>query len=291
MNRYHLKFNLVIVLFLFKVYVDFEFQLLNVSSTTIPKIIWTFWDSDKVPGYIEKFADTFRQHNPNHEVFLVRKRTLGYYLGQDEANRLINWKHNDSPQRLADLVRLALLKKHGGIWLDPSVILYQPLDWVNNEGECVLFGEDGPSPLIDHMMIATVPNHPFISSWFEEIFNIQEYFSIGQYLDKVESAYKEGVNDYSQYLGYITARKAYHNHTNSVRLLSIWDEPLKYVIHGGLEYLCKENVRLAKIFSYFRLQVERDPNLEKCLFQATRSKLYKYNPNKYIYNSAKINNN
>lgn len=41
-------------------------------------------------------------------------------------------KNNFFRQTKADLLRLYLLKEHGGVWLDISIILKENLNWLDN---------------------------------------------------------------------------------------------------------------------------------------------------------------
>ena len=89
----------------------------------IPKIIWTYWNSDDVlPDFIERCIQTWRDKNPDYEIIVLNDSKLSDYLSSDEVRKIKGWKYNDCVQKHSDLVRLFILSKYGGIWLDASIV-------------------------------------------------------------------------------------------------------------------------------------------------------------------------
>ncbi|MFW1911289.1 capsular polysaccharide synthesis protein [Acinetobacter ursingii] len=92
-------------------------------NNPIPKKIWMYWD-----GVIDKDMEFFPRHvmkiNPEWELTVVSRATLTKYIPDFDIDNL------DMPlANITDLVRLELLNRYGGVWLDFTVILTKPLEY------------------------------------------------------------------------------------------------------------------------------------------------------------------
>jgi hypothetical protein len=127
----------------------------------IPKIIWTYWDSQDIPIIIQKCMNNWKRMCPGYEIKLLNDSDV-----PDGYKTL-------SPQRKSDWLRLERLKSHGGIWLDASIILTESLDWVKGDGEVLMFYQDAmtknkDSPMYESWFMASIPNGKFINALFNE---------------------------------------------------------------------------------------------------------------------------
>lgn len=94
------------------------------------KNIWMYWETkkgSKKPEYLDLCLDTIKKHC---KVTLLNEKTVHHYLPELKDRNII--KHDldnicTLPQK-ADYIRLLLLKKYGGIWLDSDIIVFKPLD-------------------------------------------------------------------------------------------------------------------------------------------------------------------
>lgn len=86
---------------------------------TLPKIMWCHWDKDELPKAQARFWAERQRTLPDWKHILVHDSTLHQYI--DKATIPPNFSTLSSQHR-ADWIRLALLKKHGGVWADVSVI-------------------------------------------------------------------------------------------------------------------------------------------------------------------------
>jgi hypothetical protein len=238
---------------------------------TIPKILWTFWDKDEIPEFIQKCIDTWKKYNPDYKVNVLTTSTLKDYVGEEEANNIINWKFNDSPQRLSDLVRLSVISKFGGIWLDASVVCFNSFDWVNGENsDAIVFSikELSTDPTIESWFIAAVPGNPYVTKWNEEMRGIDQYESIDDYITKSGTNQDAIAYNINYLVVYLCARKVYHDlGPDSVKIMNATDGPYNYMVKGGIKSLCDEHGTFAK----FRKD-ERNlmtPEVEACIFNPT----------------------
>jgi hypothetical protein len=105
-----------------------------------PKI-FTFWEpKEKIPAYIKLCMQTWKKFLPEYEIIIVDYSTLEKYLGKNFFDDIL---YKDFPLMLqADAIRCALLKKHGGIWIDADTIITsnEINNYLNISSKFVLIG-------------------------------------------------------------------------------------------------------------------------------------------------------
>lgn len=142
------------------------------------RTIWGYWAQgyDEMPEFFKLCVETWRRHNPNWDVRIVQKSTVHEYLSAAELpNRFMQML---SHQTASDCVRLALLSRYGGIYMDVSILLRSGLDQLCWDaiasgrraatvffhpyyGTQALGGED----LTESWFLATLPGNPFFIRW------------------------------------------------------------------------------------------------------------------------------
>lgn len=104
--------------------------LFVISMKKLPKVIWICWLQgwDQAPWIAHESAESWRAHNPDWEVRCVSKDTLPQYgISMEKLN-----EPGIIPQHQADLIRLRLLERHGGVWVDSTLLCMTPLDaWIH----------------------------------------------------------------------------------------------------------------------------------------------------------------
>lgn len=91
-------------------------------------IIWTCWwqGESKMPEVIQQCYKSLIRNSNGHKVILITKDNWHEYLTLPELlitklnNGLISLSH------FSDIIRLSLLKKYGGAWVDAAVFLIRP---------------------------------------------------------------------------------------------------------------------------------------------------------------------
>lgn len=147
----------------------------NKKNADIPKIIWMFWDSESIPAEVNLFKERIKIDNPEYELNLVTFENLNSYVDE-----LVFDENVEIPiANKSDLIRLALLYKYGGIWLDITTILLKPLSWflqidnINNFDLIAFYREksttDFSRPIIESWFLAAPPNNEFIKRWYEAL--------------------------------------------------------------------------------------------------------------------------
>lgn len=188
LNFHLLCIILLICLFISLYYVCFIENYEN-ANTTIPHVIWTYWHDTKLPTFIEKCIDTWRVHNPRFRINILNKENYRKYVNID----ILALKHSQNdPVRASDFIRLYVLAKHGGIWMDASIICFRSLSFLE-PGKLAHkefigfhipnFMTDARYPIIETWCFACKPRSPFITLWYEHALQMNDFHSLKAYVD------------------------------------------------------------------------------------------------------------
>ena len=86
------------------------------------KYIFTFWEpTRKIPGYLKLCIETWKIFLPEYKIEILDYNKVKFYLGEKLFSSIIDKKMSKSVQ--ADGIRVAILQKYGGIWLDTDTIV------------------------------------------------------------------------------------------------------------------------------------------------------------------------
>lgn len=159
------------------------------SESIIPKIIWTFWDSDDIPELTRLCMKTWKFYNPDHEIILLSKQNVADYI--DDID-FWNLPHVDIPQRLADFIRIHVLKRYGGVWCDASIVCCESFDWIHGLSPTYDFvgfqyGFNEKIPFVDSYFFATAKEGAFVSEWCAEFMRMNNFETVSQYISEIES--------------------------------------------------------------------------------------------------------
>ncbi|MDR6213358.1 capsular polysaccharide synthesis protein [Paracidovorax wautersii] len=123
----------------------------------IPRVVWTYWNSDTLPLLIARCIDNWRRMNPGFEVRVLNDAQVRELI--PDAPPVLA---QVAPAKRADWIRLALLHRFGGIWIDASTVLTQSLDWVIDAQQ------QAQSDLVAYYLgrFTTDPVCPVVESWF-----------------------------------------------------------------------------------------------------------------------------
>jgi hypothetical protein len=215
------------------------------SNVEIPKHIWTFWDSDNLPNTVIKCIDSWKKYNPDYEITLLKKETINQYIPETDIYSL---KHANTPQRISDFVRIHVLKKYGGFWIDASILLTDSLEFIRKkqqEGNYELVGyyidkmtTNFECPIIENWFFAALPNSTFLNKWCDAFLKINDYDNMDDYVKYIEN---EGVNlqkiEYRNYLTmHVAAQYVFQKQMTPTEiklklyLMSAHDGPFKYLV-------------------------------------------------------------
>lgn len=123
---------------------------------TIPKIIHRVWLGDKpIPDDYEAYWQTWIDHHPGYE-FRTHRDFAGY-MGMPEGL---------GPAAQSDFVRLHVLLKHGGLYVDTDFECFHSFDRLLQTGS-LLVAEESPGVLCNGLMAGS-PNHQLIKAMLDQ---------------------------------------------------------------------------------------------------------------------------
>ena len=83
--------------------------------------IFTYWNEVKHPHLVTRCLKSWAKHMPECEIHIYNTNTVPTDLDLPE-----NWR-DLSHAFFTDILRLSLLSKYGGIWMDATILLNKPL--------------------------------------------------------------------------------------------------------------------------------------------------------------------
>lgn len=227
------------------------------ENSEIPKIIWSYWEGDKM-DVVENCIQSWKFYNPNYKLNVINKNNFNDYIDIDFKDI----KHIQNTNAIfSDFVRLNILSKYGGIWIDASIICHKPFTWlhkIQNEKNVDMIGYYIPlfthdkylhsSPIVESWFFACKPNSIFVNDWLQEFMNTTKYNSLHEYVDDIK---KEGID------------------------LQKINNPIYLVIHSTAQVILQRNKNKYKLCLFnaetgpFQYNVEVDWELQACLDNLT----------------------
>ncbi len=111
---------LFILIILLLCFYNFEkFTDIN-TDYILPKYVWGYWDNLELNSIIQSHINTWKRKIPKDwKIIILNKENYHNYVSKEFVN-----KYNDlNPTRFSDFLRLELLQKYGGVWMDASIII------------------------------------------------------------------------------------------------------------------------------------------------------------------------
>jgi Leucine-rich repeat (LRR) protein len=135
------------------------------------KIIYILWFQgfENAPEIVKKCLQSWIYYNPDWEIIKLDNTNLQNYLDLDEHNNII--KAGLSPNHLSDIIRLLLLQKTGGVWVDATTFCNLSLsNWLPNFIKEGFFAFERPSYeiLISSWFFYSEKNHIITTKWIEQ---------------------------------------------------------------------------------------------------------------------------
>lgn len=274
-----MKFIIIIILIIILIF-KYNYCIEYFSSNNIPKQIWTYWDGSD--NYVPNLCiNTWRKNSPGYNVTIINKDNINEYIDID----IYNLRHADSSARISDFIRLYLLSKYGGIWIDATVILTRSLDWIysyktnfigfykekhttNNDYKC-----------IESWFLACTPNNELVKLWYKEFMNINNYNTIRDYVNHIKNSNIDLQNIFDH--EYLTIYLSYQyviqkiidtKILNNITLLCLEDHDklLQAIYSDNKTLLCKakynELPNIIKFSRWERDVIKNIPELE-CIYK------------------------
>lgn len=129
------------------------------TGSETPKTLWTYWDSPSVPDFVQLCRRSLERHaGRGWRVRAVSRDSAQHLLDPQDLPRRF---HELRPSFQSDALRLALLRRYGGAWVDATAIANKDVeDWAGTA-----FGE-GRSFVGFYIGHYTAPEGPpLVASW------------------------------------------------------------------------------------------------------------------------------
>jgi hypothetical protein len=239
------------------------------STNNIPKNVWIFWNepiNNKTNFSVRLCYDIVKKECKGYNINML---TLENYKKYVTDNKIINLIDNKklSYAHISDILRLYVIYKYGGIYLDASIILLDSLEWVynyNNMGYNLIMYKNtvhsNPSeyktPVLENWFIAASPNNEFLKLTLEKLVEIFEKKDLDIELKYLLSNKDVNYQNFSKHGTYHMAYfvfiyilyKHYKNGIKNALFLECSSDPNK-LICSYLSYLGKKNDEQLRLFN------------------------------------------
>ena len=138
----------------------------NINKAKMPKIIWAYWDNTDLPDIVKLCQLNWRKFAPNYKINLIHKKDVTNWVDMPKG-----WEKLPK-YRQSDVLRLKLIEKYGGLWLDASTFLLANPDMFISKNDITLFTKPGSTlakPIYENWFIAAPAHHPVIKKWVADV--------------------------------------------------------------------------------------------------------------------------
>jgi len=202
------------------------------------KIIWSYWHTEAKPPIVELAIQTWRKHNPEYAIHVLSEPTIGNYLNMNALPTTFARKMHCHK---ADIVRIALLEKYGGVWIDSSILINKPL---SEEWDPTTYDVGGyyiqksthniNKPVFENWFISAPKNSALIKEWKNEVFRGMSYNSNWDYIRSIESTVNlQGITSKAYLLMHCAFLKVTQHKQYRIKAFKAEDGPFKYLCDFG----------------------------------------------------------
>lgn len=172
----------------------------RLETQLIPRIIWTYWDSDNSDTLVDQCIQSWRIHNPGFDIHVLNNQNMERHIPLTDipAGFLAL-----PPAKRSDWVRLYVVSRHGGYWLDASILLTQSLAWLDaaRSAQGAEFSgfhlegyrEDARLPVVESWAFGAPANSPFVTAWQKEFHHALIELGTECYLADIQNSGNQSV--------------------------------------------------------------------------------------------------
>ncbi len=134
---------------------------MEVESCSIPRIIWIMWYQgfDEAPEVVQKCLASWKKYNPTWKIISLDKNNLENNINLRDVVDI--HRKDISIQEVSNIVRINLLAKYGGVWVDATCFCCQSLDdWIDYYASSgfFAFNKPGRDRLLSNWFLASGKN-------------------------------------------------------------------------------------------------------------------------------------
>ena len=206
----------------------------------LPRTIWCLWLQGwaNAPDLVKACAASWRRHNPAWDLHLLCGHTLASYL--DPLPHFATASGHLPIEALSDRLRIELLHRFGGIWVDATVYCLRPLDgWIHHALPSGFFAFDRP-----------LPNN-MLSSWF--LAAERNCYVVDVWRDKTTAYWKDRVERDHYFWFHNLFAEAYQS---DAKFRAVWDATPKLSAGGPHCFAPYEDQLFKPVSAFDRLIVE-----------------------------------
>jgi mannosyltransferase OCH1-like enzyme len=135
----------------------------------IPRILHQVWvGANQMPEEFVGYRESWRRHHPDWEMHLWTEESLPGDLVRPEVYERLR-----SPAERSDIIRLEVLHRFGGVYVDTDVECLRPIDPLLEEGVDFFVGE--VKGKVENAVIGAAPGHPVLERALRELQPVTEY--------------------------------------------------------------------------------------------------------------------
>jgi mannosyltransferase OCH1-like enzyme len=131
------------------------------------KIIWTCWlqGIENAPVLVKKCIESMRQYANGYKVEVIDLNNVSQFVQLPDLV-VSKYKAGIIPHaHFSDMIRLALLEKYGGVWIDSTILMTDVLpDYILDANLFAFRGSGIGHVRIYNPFLAAKPHHPIIQS-------------------------------------------------------------------------------------------------------------------------------
>ena len=209
------------------------------------RVVWILWlqGFENAPEVVRFCLHTWKARNPTWQVVELTDGNLADYIDPDSLSVLRSL--TIERQKFANLIRLYLISRHGGVWTDASNYCCRPLDdWLPRHMASGFFAfrNPGPGRILSNWFLSAVKGNVLTSLVFEQHrdFFVKNRFAMRTAADRARA----------RRLSYILDRSA--------TFAQLWTYPLitrtmktypYYIFHYHFARIVRENAECRQIWN------------------------------------------
>lgn len=167
------------------------------TNGSVPHIIWVFWlqGLDAAPQLVQDCVAQMKRWAKDYEVRVVTSQNMAAYVNLPE--HILRKLHDGqiTYTHFSDILRISLLARHGGIWMDSTLLLTGPLPRYITTGSLFFFQppRESDNPHVgSSWLIAATPHHPvaenvakLLTAYWAQENKLRDYFLFHDFVTMV----------------------------------------------------------------------------------------------------------
>lgn len=211
-----------------------------VPAEPIPPTLWTYWNQPEPDPFVRRCLQSWARHCPGYAIRLVHPGNLADYVAPGELPEGFAALH---PTKQSDWMRLYLVHRFGGYWLDATIVLTRAPDWLDalrqQHGAGFAgfylggFTHDLACPVVESWAFGAPAGDAFLQAWQREFHQALIVEGTQAYLHRLReepdggAAVLQGISDPVYLLIHVAAQRVLRRN-NGFRLVLLRAEDTAY---------------------------------------------------------------